>query len=109
MIDYYFVYGPDLDRVVAGYRALTGQASLLPQWAYGFWQSKNKYNTQEEVLTTLGEFRRRQIPIDSIVQDWQYWKPGEWGTHEFDAARFPDPAAMIKAIHDQHAHYLISV
>ena len=108
-VDYYFVYGPDLDRVIAGYRTLTGAASLLPKWAYGFWQSKNKYNTQAEVLDTLAEFRRREIPIDAIVQDWQYWKPDAWGSHEFDAARFPDPAGMIKAIHDQHARFMISV
>ncbi len=108
-VDYYFVYGPDLDRVVSGYRALTGPASLLPRWAYGFWQSKNKYNTQAEVLSTLDEFRSRHIPIDTIVQDWQYWKPDEWGTHQFDAARYPDPAAMITAIHDRHARFMISV
>jgi alpha-D-xyloside xylohydrolase len=108
-VDYYFVYGPDLDRVVGGYRTLTGAASLLPKWAYGFWQSKNKYNTQAEVLDTLTEFRRREIPIDSIVQDWQYWKPDAWGSHEFDAARYPDPAGMIKAIHDNHARFMISV
>jgi alpha-D-xyloside xylohydrolase len=108
-IDYYFVYGPELDRVVAGYRELTGQASLLPRWAFGFWQSKNKYNTQAEVLDTLAEFRRRQIPIDSIVQDWQYWQPDSWGTHEFEASRYPDPAGMIKAIHDSHARFMISV
>ena len=108
-IDYYFVYGPDLDRVVAGYRSLTGPASMLPRWAFGFWQSKNKYNTQEEVLQTLAEFRRRRIPIDAVVQDWQYWKPDAWGTHQFDAARYPDPAAMIRAIHDNHARFMISV
>src|SRR5436190_4128331 len=108
-IDYYFVYGPELDQVVAGYRALTGQASMLPRWAFGFWQSKNKYNTQDEVLKTLAEFRRRGIPLDSIVQDWQYWKPDAWGSHEFERSRYPDPDAMIKAIHDQHARFMISV
>jgi alpha-D-xyloside xylohydrolase len=108
-VDYYFVYGPEIDRVVAGYRALTGEASLLPRWAYGFWQSKNKYNTQAEVLSTLEQFRSRHIPIDAIVQDWQYWKPDEWGTHQFDPTRYPDPAGMIKAIHDQHARFMISV
>lgn len=108
-VDYYFVYGPDLDQVVSGYRTLTGRASLLPYWAYGFWQSRNKYNTQAEVLETLQEFRSRQIPIDAIVQDWQYWKPDEWGTHQFDPARYPDPAAMIKGVHDQHARFMISV
>ena len=100
-VDYYFVYGPELDQVVGGYRTLTGQASMLPNWAFGFWQSKNKYNTQDEVLKTLAEFRRRQIPIDSIVQDWQYWKPDSWGTHQFEASRYPDPDAMIRAIHDK--------
>ena len=108
-IDYYFVYGPELDQVVGGYRTLTGQASMLPNWAFGFWQSKNKYNTQDEVLETLAEFRRRQIPIDSIVQDWQYWKADSWGTHEFEASRYPDPDAMIRAIHDNHARFMISV
>jgi alpha-D-xyloside xylohydrolase len=108
-IDYYFVYGPDLDRVIAGYRALTGPAAMLPRWAFGFWQSKNKYNTQDEVLQTLAEFRRRGIPIDSVVQDWQYWKPDAWGSHEFDPSRYPDPAAMIRAIHDSHGRFMISV
>jgi alpha-D-xyloside xylohydrolase len=108
-VDYYFVYGPELDQVVAGYRTLTGQASMLPHWAFGFWQSKNKYNTQDEVLKTLAEFRRRQIPLDSIVQDWQYWKPDSWGTHEFEASRYPDPDGMIRAIHDSHARFMISV
>ncbi|HWB31278.1 MAG TPA: TIM-barrel domain-containing protein [Vicinamibacterales bacterium] len=108
-IDYYFVYGPSLDRVVAGYRTLTGAATMLPKWAFGFWQSKNKYNTQQEVLDTLAEFRRRGIPIDAIVQDWQYWAPDAWGSHEFEASRYPDPDAMIKTIHDQHAKLMISV
>ena len=78
-IDYYFVYGPELDQVIAGYRTLTGQASMLPDWAFGLWQSKNKYNTQAEVLETLAEFRRRTIPLDVIVQDWQYWPIDSWG------------------------------
>ena len=71
-IDYYFIYGPELDQVIAGYRTLTGRASLLPAWAFGLWQSKNKYDTQAELLETLAEFRRRAIPLDVIVQDWQY-------------------------------------
>jgi alpha-D-xyloside xylohydrolase len=108
-VDYHFVYGPEIDQVIAGYRELTGQASLLPRWAYGFWQSKNKYDTQAEVLSTLAEFRRRRIPIDNIVQDWQYWKADAWGTHEFEATRYPDPDGMIKAIHDSHARFMISV
>jgi alpha-D-xyloside xylohydrolase len=108
-IDYYFIYGPEIDRVIAGYRALTGPATMLPDWAFGFWQSKNKYNTQDDVLKTLAEFRRRQIPLDTIVQDWQYWPADRWGDHEFEASRYPDPDAMIKTIHDQHARFMISV
>jgi alpha-D-xyloside xylohydrolase len=108
-IDYYFIYGPEMDQVIAGYRALTGQASMLPAWAFGFWQSKNKYNTQDEILKTVAEFRRRQIPMDTIVQDWQYWPIDKWGDHEFEASRYPDPDAMIKGVHDQHAHFMISV
>jgi alpha-D-xyloside xylohydrolase len=108
-IDYYFVYGPEIDQVVAGYRALTGQATMLPDWAFGYWQSKNKYNTQDEVVKTVAEFRRRKFPLDTIVQDWQYWPIDKWGDHEFETSRYPDPDAMIKAVHDQHAHYMISV
>jgi alpha-D-xyloside xylohydrolase len=108
-IDYYFVYGPEIDQVIAGYRALTGRASMLPDWAFGLWQSKNKYDTQKEVLDTLAEFRRREIPLDVIVQDWQYWPPDRWGDHEFEASRYPDPTGMIRAIHDQHARFMISV
>jgi alpha-D-xyloside xylohydrolase len=108
-IDYYFIYGPELDRVIAGYRTLTGRASLLPAWAFGLWQSKNKYETQVELLETLAEFRRRGIPLDVIVQDWQYWPIDRWGDHEFEPSRYPDPTAMIKAIHDSKARFMISV
>ena len=108
-IDYYFIHGPEIDQVIAGYRDLTGRASMLPDWAFGFWQSKNKYNTQDELLRTLAEFRRRAIPLDNIVQDWQYWPADRWGDHEFEASRYPDPVGMIKAIHDQHARFMISV
>jgi alpha-D-xyloside xylohydrolase len=108
-IDYYFIYGPEIDQVIAGYRTLTGQATMLPDWAFGYWQSKNKYNTQDEVLKTVAEFRRRRFPLDTIVQDWQYWPADRWGDHEFEASRYPDPDAMITAIHEQHARFMISV
>jgi alpha-D-xyloside xylohydrolase len=108
-IDYYFLYGPEIDGVIGGYRALTGRASMLPDWAFGLWQSKNKYNTQAEILRTLEELRRRQIPVDTIVQDWQYWPPDRWGDHEFEASRYPDPTAMISSIHAQHARFMVSV
>ena len=108
-IDYYFVYGPDLDQVVAGYRSMTGAAPMMPQWVFGLWQSRQRYKTAAESLDIVKGFRSRGIPFDTIVQDWFYWKPDAWGSHQFDASRFPDPAGWIQAIHDQHARLMISV
>ena len=108
-IDYYFVYGDDMDDVIAGYRQLTGKAPIMPKWAMGYWQSREKYNTQEEVLSTLAEFRKRGIPIDNIVIDWLHWKQDSWGSHEFDRERFPDPKGMVDTIHDMNARVMISV
>ena len=107
--DYYFVYGPSLDAVVAGFRQLTGQASMMPEWAFGLWQSRQRYETSTQSLDVVKEYRQRAIPFDNIVQDWQYWRPNAWGSHEFDPSRFPDPDAWIKALHDLHAHVMISV
>ena len=108
-VDYYFIYGPKLDSVVAGYRLLTGQAPMMPLWAFGLWQSRQKYNTAQESLDVVKQFRDRKIPFDNIVQDWQYWKADAWGSHQFDPARFPDPAGWIRSVHDLHAHVMISV
>ncbi|MGA2037909.1 MAG: TIM-barrel domain-containing protein [Bryobacteraceae bacterium] len=108
-IDYYFVYGPKLDDVIAGYRQLTGRAPMMPAWVFGLWQSRQRYETAQQSLDVVREYRRRQIPFDNIVQDWQYWPIDSWGSHQFDPARFPDPDGWIKAIHDQHAHLMISV
>jgi alpha-D-xyloside xylohydrolase len=108
-IDYDFVYGPSIDKVIAGYRMLTGKATMLPNWVFGLWQSRQRYETAQQSLDVVGEFRQRNIPFDNIVQDWQYWRPDAWGSHEFDPTRFPDPDAWIKAIHAQHAHVMISV
>ncbi|HUA97040.1 MAG TPA: TIM-barrel domain-containing protein [Terracidiphilus sp.] len=108
-IDYYFVYGPSIDKVIAGYRLLTGRATMLPDWAFGLWQSRQRYQTQDQSLDVVREFRARQIPFDNIVQDWQYWTLHTWGSHRFDPTRFPDPDAWIRAIHAEHAHLMISV
>lgn len=109
-IDYYFIHGPQLDRVVAGYRQLTGPAPMMPVWAFGLWQSRERYQTQQQSLDVLARYRALGAPIDTIVQDWFYWRAGEWGAHEFDAARFPDPVAWIRAIHDDnHARVMLSV
>ncbi|MGN6370699.1 MAG: TIM-barrel domain-containing protein [Phycisphaerae bacterium] len=108
-IDYYFVYGPSLDRVIHGYRQLTGNAPMMPKWIFGLWQSRQRYVTQQESLDVVKKFRDLQIPFDNIVQDWMYWKEDSWGSHEFDPKRFPDPDGWIKQIHALHAHLMISV
>ncbi len=108
-IDYYFMKGDNMDGVTKNYRQLTGKAQVMPKWAMGFWQSRERYKTQDELLKTLKEFRKRNIPIDNIVQDWSYWEVDQWGSHEFDASRFPDPEGMIQEVHDNHARIMISV
>ncbi len=108
--DYYFVYGKNMDSVIAGYRKLTGKATIVPKWAMGFWQSRERYKTEDEILSTIKTFRERQIPIDNIVLDWSYWKQDQWGSQEFDPTRFPSPDSMINALHkNYHTHFMISV
>jgi alpha-D-xyloside xylohydrolase len=108
--DYWFVYGPELDDVVAGYRRLTGAAVMPPRWIFGLWQSRERYTKADEVTDVLRQYRSRGAPIDNIVQDWQYWPQGTWGSHDFDPARFPDPAGWLQAIHEKyHAQLMISV
>jgi alpha-D-xyloside xylohydrolase len=107
--DYYFIAGPKPDEVIAGYRALTGAVPMLPRWAWGFWQSKERYQTQEELLNVARQYRAMNVPIDAVVQDWQYWAPGQWGAHRFEAERFPDPGAMIDELHRMNVHAIISV
>ena len=109
MIDYYFIYGKDMDDIIAGYRTLTGKAPIMPNWAMGYWQSREKYNTRDEVLGTVSQFRKRDIPIDNVVIDWLHWKQDSWGSHEFDKKRFPDPKGMVDSIHDMNAHVMVSV
>lgn len=109
-IDYYFMYGKNMDEVIGGYRQVTGKATMLPKWALGFWQSRERYKTQEEILRTVQEFRKRKIPLDNIVLDWSYWKEDAWGSQEFDPARFPDPKGMLEQLHKKyHTHFMISV
>ncbi len=109
-IDYYFIAGNDMDELISGYRTLTGKAPMMPKWAMGFWQSRERYSSQAELLSVVSEFRKREIPIDNIVQDWQYWPDDGWGDHEFDPERFPDPEGMIKTLHDSlNTKIMISV
>ncbi len=109
-IDYYFVCGDKLDQVIQGYRTITGRAPMPPKWALGFWQCRERYRSQDELLSVVKEFRKRQIPLDNIVQDWLYWKEDQWGSHEFDITRYPDPGGMVKQLHDSlHTRIMISV
>jgi alpha-D-xyloside xylohydrolase len=108
-LDYYFVYGSSMDEIIKGYRILTGKSQVMPKWAMGFWQSRERYKTQDEIVGVLKEFRDRKIPIDNIVLDWNYWPENAWGSHEFDATRFPDPKGMVDAIHALNGKMMISV
>ena len=108
-MDYYFIAGKNLDQVISGYRTLTGKASLYPKWVLGFWQSRERYKTSEEIESTLAEFRKRHIPIDNIVQDWNYWPEDQWGSHEFEASRYPNPQQMLDNVHQMHGRFMISV
>lgn len=109
-VNYYFIYGKTIDEVIAGYRYLTGKAPIVPNWAMGFWQSRERYRSQQDILSTVNTFREKHIPLDNIVLDWQYWKPDEWGSQEFDETRFPDAKGMIDSLHQLYnAHLMISV
>jgi len=109
-IDYYFLYGPTIDREIAGYRKLTGQAPMYGKWAYGYWQSKEHYATRDELLGIAQEYRKRQIPIDNIVQDWNYWGNNDnWGGMIFDETKYPRPKEMIDELHSENFHLMISI
>jgi alpha-D-xyloside xylohydrolase len=108
-IDYYVVPAPSMDEAIAGYRRLTGKAPMMPRWAYGFWQSRQRYNTQAELVEVMQTYRDQGIPIDNIVQDWFYWPEDSWGCQCFDPARFPDPAGMVKQVKALDGRIMISV
>jgi alpha-D-xyloside xylohydrolase len=108
-IDYYFMAGPELDGVVADYRDLTGAAPMFGKWAFGFWQCRERYKSQQELLDVAGKYRSLHIPLDGIIQDWQYWSPNPWGSHKFDTSRYPDPVKMMQALHAENVHAIISV
>jgi alpha-D-xyloside xylohydrolase len=108
-IDYYFMYGPDLDQVISGYRELTGAAPMMAKWGWGFWQCKERYKSQQELLDVVARYRAMQVPLDGIIQDWQYWSPNPWGSHKFDTNRYPNPKEMMHELHTNHVHALISV
>jgi len=105
-LDYYFIYGPDFDKIVAAYRELTGPAPLFGKWAYGYWQCKNRYDSQQELIGIAQKYRDLHIPLDNIVQDWFWWNT--MGEPIFNK-NYPDPKGMIETLHRNNVHLMISV
>jgi len=106
VIDYYFLYGPDFDHIIADYRTLTGTAPMYGKWAYGFWQCKNKYTSESQIVYVAHKYRDLHIPLDNIVQDWFWWtRTGEFVFNK----NYPDPKGMIDDLHRNHVHLMISV
>lgn len=109
-VDYYFMYGGNADGVVAEIRALTGDVPMFPLWSYGFWQSRERYKTQAEIVEVVNRHRQLGVPLDGIIQDWQYWGNNYlWNAMEFMNPDFRDPKRMIDEIHAQNAHIIISI
>ena len=109
MIDYYFFYGPEFDRIIDLYRTATGRAPMYPKWAFGLFQSQDRYKTQAEILSVKDGYRNNHIPVDAIVQDWYWWSPLPIGSHIMNKERYPDPKAMIDELHKANMHAMISI
>ena len=109
-IDYYFICGQNMDKVIAGYRELTGKAPMYGKYAYGYWQSKEHYDTQAELMSVARKYRRLKIPIDNMIQDWDYWNGAEnWSGMFFDKKLFPKPKQMCDELHRMNFHIIISI
>lgn len=108
-MDYYFIYGGNPDGVVKGYRMLTGKATLLPKWAFGYIQSQERYETREEILQVAEAYRKRGLGLDGIVLDWCSWEGYSWGQKTFDEKRFPNPGKMVEQLHQNHVHFMLSI
>jgi alpha-D-xyloside xylohydrolase len=108
-LDYVVFYGPSADNVISSYRNLSGNAPMFPKWAYGFWQCRERYTSGARLVETVKEFRKRNLPLDVIVQDWQYWGDRGWGVPQFDEKNYPNPSGFIKELHDLNAHFNISI
>ena len=109
LLDYVVFYGPSADKVIGTYRNLSGNVPMFPQWAYGFWQCRERYVSGKNLVETVKKFRSRNLPMDVIVQDWQYWGNRGWGVPQFDTINYANPAGFIKELHDLNAHFNISI
>jgi alpha-D-xyloside xylohydrolase len=105
----YTVFAGSADEVIASYRRLSGGTPMFPKWAFGFIQCRERYHSSEEILDTLQQFRKDQLPLDVIVQDWQYWGKYGWNAMKFDEQYYPDPAKLVNEVHADHAHLMVSV
>lgn len=105
----YTVFTGSADDIIASYRAVTGEVPMLPDWAFGYIHCRERFHSQEELLNTAKRFRKEQIPLDLIVQDWQYWGKYGWNAMRFDEEHYPDPAQMVKDLHDMDMKLMISV
>nr|WP_320947465.1 TIM-barrel domain-containing protein [Bacteroides intestinalis] len=109
-MDYYFMYGGNADGVIAQIRDLTGQAPMYPLWTFGFWQSRERYKSQQETMEVVDKYRELGIPLDGIIQDWQYWGPNSnWNSMNLDNPEFPDPQKMIDHVKKKNAQIMISI
>lgn len=108
-LDYYLINGTCIDDVVSGFRSLTGQAVMLPKWAFGYLQSFERYESEQELLTVAEEFRRREIGLDALILDWLSWEDGMWGQKSRDKKRFPSPDTMMESLHKNHIHFMLSI
>ncbi|MBO9584478.1 MAG: glycoside hydrolase family 31 protein [Flavobacterium sp.] len=109
-VDYYFMYGKNADGVVSQMRKLTGSAPMFPLWTYGFWQSKERYKSQNEIVGVVKKYRELGVPLDGIIQDWQYWGNNYlWNAMEFLNPEFSEPQKMVDEIHGLNAHLIISI
>jgi alpha-D-xyloside xylohydrolase len=108
-LDYYFIYGPEFDQIVQGIRQLTGKVPMLPRWAFGYIQSKERYISQTELIDVVKEYRQRGLPLDCIVQDWKSWPRDLWGQKTLDPERFPDAKGMMAELHRMNSRLMISI
>jgi alpha-D-xyloside xylohydrolase len=108
-VDYYFVYGPDFDNIISSFRNASGNAPMFPKWAFGLFQSQDRYKSQAEVLSVKDGYRNNNIPVDCIVQDWFYWEPNVIGSHVMWPERYPNPKAMVDELHNANIHAMISI
>jgi len=108
-LDYYIMLGPSFDEIVSEFRALTGQAPMLPRWAFGYVQSKERYESQAALVAVAREYRRRGLPLDCIVLDWKSWAGRAWGQKSLDPVRFPDPLGMTRELHALGVRVMVSI